>query len=233
MENRLRLGPEWLRTIEGFWHERLWLMPVSLSCLSTGQTAVIDVAALRIGEDLRGFDDVLKGRRALRPYPIWMISLGQGAERVLDTTGCGSRGYSQNAVVVFVYHGYPSSALLMCIVWGELAVQPRGWRQMGKRSHDKRRCEVVAGVTGTAQSTKHDSVMDGCNVLCPSGAACRRPMEAQTGCMAGDSITRGSAYRHRGTRDTHATSANPLAPSSYAPDTLPECVVLPDLSIPV
>lgn len=69
------LGPESLRTVEGFWHERFWLRSMLLSCLSTGQTAVVDIATLRIGDDLIGFDDVLKGRRALRLYPIMCLVL--------------------------------------------------------------------------------------------------------------------------------------------------------------
>jgi len=56
--------------------------------------ASVDFAALRIGEDLIGLDNVLKGRCALRPYPIRVILLGQCAEGTLDTLSGGSGGYS-------------------------------------------------------------------------------------------------------------------------------------------
>jgi len=60
---------------EGFWHERLWLRPKPLCYLSGVQMAVVDVAALRIGEDLIGFEDVLKGLGTLACwYHHWRTS---------------------------------------------------------------------------------------------------------------------------------------------------------------
>src|SRR5918911_3239528 len=103
----------------GLWYERFWLRPIALYGLNGAETAVVDFAALRIGENLIGLDDVLKGGCTLWPYPIGVILLGQGAERALDTPSCRGRGYSQNDVVVLLCHDRTSSALLPACFSGE------------------------------------------------------------------------------------------------------------------
>jgi len=58
------------------WYERFWWRPIPLCRLHETSMAVVDFAALRIGEDLIGLNDVLKGRCALWPYPVWVILFG-------------------------------------------------------------------------------------------------------------------------------------------------------------
>ena len=69
------------------------------------ETLIVVFSSLWIGEDLVGFQDVLKKARALRAYSVWMVPFRQFPECLSNAALTFRARYSQNEVIVLCRHG--------------------------------------------------------------------------------------------------------------------------------